>query len=268
MIEVAVAGVALRGPGLEGWEAARPVLSGEAAYEARELVLPPPAVLAPTERRRTGPVVRLALLVAQEASAMAGVPPGSLRCVFGSSNGDGVVVCAILEALAAEGDPAGGYVSPTQFHNSVHNAAAGYWSIGTGSAQPATVLGCHDSTFAASLLKAAAEVHAEGEPVLLCLYDVPIPEPLGRLRPTGAPFGAGLVLAPPGAGGLCRLRVGYDPAPPDPGAGLPRDPALHALARGNPAARALRLLEALARGGAQEVQAPYLDGRLSVAVLP
>lgn len=266
MIEVGVLGVALRGPGLDGWEAARPVLAGAAPYEAREVVLPPPAVLAPTERRRTGPVVRLALLVAQEASAMAGAAPGSLRCVFGSANGDGIVVCAILEALAATGPEA--YVSPTQFHNSVHNAAAGYWSIGTGSAQPATVLGCHDSTFAASLLKAAAEVHAEGQPVLLCLYDVPLPEPLGRLRPTCAPFGAGLVLAPPGEGGMWRLRVGHDPAPPDPGADLPRDPALHPLARGNPAARALRLLEVLARGGADEVHVPYLDGRLTVAVLP
>lgn len=264
MIEAGIAGIALRGPGLDGWEAARRVLAGVVPYEAREVVLPPPAVLAPTERRRTGPVVRLALLVAQEASAMAGVPPGSIRGVFGSSNGDGIVVSAILETLAG----ADAHVSPTQFHNSVHNAAAGYWSIGTGSAQPATVLGCHDSTFAASLLKAVAEVHAEGEPVLLCLYDVPIPEPLGGVRPTCAPFGMGLVLVPPGADTAPRLRVRYDPAPPDPGADLPRDPALHPLAHGNPAARALPLLEALARGEAAEVQAPYLDGRLTIAVLP
>ena len=49
-------------------------------------------------------------------------------------------------------------VSPTQFHNSVHNTAAGYWSIATGSQQPTTCLACHDATAAAALLKAMAEV--------------------------------------------------------------------------------------------------------------
>ena len=84
-------------------------------------------------------------------------PRGPCAAVFGSSNGDAVVVHDILEALASADRP----VSPTQFHNSVHNAAAGYWTIATGSHQPATCLGCHDHTLAASLLKAVAEVEAE-----------------------------------------------------------------------------------------------------------
>ena len=132
------------GPGLEGWAASRPVLAGAMPYEPRLSPPPVPTILAPTERRRTGPVVRLALAVAQEAAqgaaSSSGLPPGSLRSVFGSSNGNGVVVGGILEALAAaqEGERV---VSPTAFHNSVHNAAAGYWSIATAGQQPATCLG-------------------------------------------------------------------------------------------------------------------------------
>ena len=63
------------------------------------------------------------------AAEASGLPYTTLRPVFASGNGDGITVGAILEMLTKPD----GFVSPTQFHNSVHNAAAGYWSIGTGS---------------------------------------------------------------------------------------------------------------------------------------
>ena len=248
------------GPGLEGWAASRAVLAGEAPYLPAPAPAPPPTILPPTERRRAGPVVRLALTVAQEAAAASGIPPGELRAVFGSSNGDGVVVGGILDALSG-GDDVARVVSPTQFHNSVHNAAAGYWSIANGSRQPATCLGAHDWTWAASLLKAVVEVAAERQPVLLCCYDHPLPSPLDVLRPTAAPFGAGLVLAPDGDGPVLRLALGEGGARPD-----TLGPALDALAAGNAAARALPLLAALARGGAGTHRLAYLDGHLVVEV--
>lgn len=223
-----------------------------------------PEILAPTERRRTGPVVRLALAVAREAAFSSGLPPGSLRSVFGSSNGDGAVVGGILEALAAARDDER-VVSPTAFHNSVHNAAAGYWSIATAGQQPATCLGAHDWTWAAALLKAVADVAADGEPVLLCCYDHPLPAPLAALRPTAWAFGAGLVLAPPGVGRpMATIRVGYDMAPPTPGGWMPRNTALHALAAGNAVAQSLRLLESLALAVSDRHAVPYLDGRLDI----
>ena len=104
----------------------------------------------------------MALLVAQEACEAAGMAPASLRAVFGSGNGDGAVVSGILETLSSA-DP---QVSPTAFHNSVHNAVAGYWTIGAGSAQPVTCLGGHNGTFAAALLKAMAEMRAAPWPML------------------------------------------------------------------------------------------------------
>ena len=216
MTHVSVAGVGLLGPGLPGWEASRAVLAGVAPWQPGEVVLPPPAILSATERRRTGPVARLALAVASEAAAASGLPAASLRPVFGSGNGDSVTVCAILDALVRSD----GLVSPTQFHNSVHNAAAGYWSIGTGSGRPATCLGCYDWTFGAALMKAVAECAAEREPVLLCLYDAPMPSPLDVKRPTTGLFGAAVVLAPDGRGprvGVSWVGGGCAPGfPPNP----------------------------------------------------
>ena len=112
-----------------------------------------------------------------------------------------------------------------------------------------------------------ADVAADGEAVLLCCYDHPLPTPLAALRPTAWAFGAGLVLAPLGVGSpAATVRVGYHATPPAPGAWAPRNPALHALAAGNPVAQSLRLLETLALGESDQHAVPYLDGRLDIAV--
>ncbi len=268
-LEASILGISVWGPGLEGWAASHPILAGNTPYLPRPSPAPPPAILPATERRRTGPVVRLALAVAHEAATASGLPPRSLRPVFGSSNGDGVVVGGILDALSTTSEER--IVSPTQFHNSVHNAAAGYWSIATASREPATCLGCHDFTWAASLLTAMADLSSGRRPVLLCCYDHPMPAPLDAKRRTGAAFALALVLGPP-APGSPSLAVAYhaDPAqaaqPHDPA--RPHDPALLLLAQGNPAARALPLLIALARREPSRIAVPYLNGSLQLQVQP
>src|SRR5690348_12842116 len=135
MTVAVVQGVSLWGPGLPGWADARSVLRGQDEYVVTEVPLPPSSLLAANERRRAGLATRLALFVAQQASETAGVAPGSIASAFATSNGDGAIVHTILETLAAD-QP----VSPTQFHNSVHNTAAGYWSIATGSQQATTCI--------------------------------------------------------------------------------------------------------------------------------
>ena len=209
---------------------------------------------------------------------MSGLEPGALRAVFGSANGEGTVMHAILESLAA----AEGHVSPTQFHNSVHNAAAGYWTIGTGSRQPATALSCHDGTVGMALLNAIIEMHVDRAPVLLCVYDLPLPEPLHAKRPVQHGFAAALVLAPPGefSLGIADLDVAFFPSLPfgregrDAGS-LPSPPRQDeasspspflALTSANPAARMLPLLELLARGQAGAVSFAALGGQIRVAV--
>ena len=56
-----------------------------------------------------------------------------------------------------------GTISPTQFHNSVHNAAAGYWHIAAGSAAPSLSVGGHDGAFAAGLLANRLVPQAEAQ---------------------------------------------------------------------------------------------------------
>ena len=136
-----VAGIGVLGPGLDGWPESRAVLAGERPYAPLPTVLPPPALLSATERRRTGRVVRLALAIAAEAVADAGAEAAQLRSVFTSSTGDGQNCHELCESLA-EAAPE---VSPTRFANSVHNAAAGYWSIATSAMRPSTVLCAFDA---------------------------------------------------------------------------------------------------------------------------
>lgn len=265
-LRAGIAGVSVWGPGLTGWAASRAILAGEQPYQPQDAPPPAPAWLPPNERRRIGPVVRLALTVAQQAVEASGLAANTLRGVFASANGDGPVLGAILDALTAAADGAGRVVSPTQFHTSVHNAAAGYWSIATGNPLPAVCLGCHDSTWAAGLLAAMVEVR-HGNPVLLCVYDHPMPARYAAKRPVLAPFGVGLVLTPSEAAAppLATLSVAYAAAA-SATAVAPDRPELRALAAGNPAGRALRLLESLALGCSGRCDAAYLEGALEVTL--
>ena len=79
-------------PGLQGWAASQPILAGVQEYVASEASPPLPTLLSATERRRTGLAARLALIIAQQASEMAGIAPGAIPSVFATSNGDGAVV--------------------------------------------------------------------------------------------------------------------------------------------------------------------------------
>ncbi|MGH7058023.1 MAG: beta-ketoacyl synthase chain length factor, partial [Acetobacteraceae bacterium] len=160
-------------------------------------------------------------------------------------------------------------LSPTEFHNSVHNAAAGYWSIGAHSSPPIACIACHDSTFPAALLKAMAQAAVERRAVLLCAYDLPIPGPLGAKRLTSCAFGAALVLSPAAENaGLGRITSEYGAVLADPEDGVPRLPALRPLFFTNAAARSLRLLEALARGEPDTFSLALLDGRIRIDVRP
>ena len=62
-----VSGIGVLGPGLASWPDAAEVLAGRRAYKPAPTVLPAPALLPPTERRRTGRAVKTALAVAWEA---------------------------------------------------------------------------------------------------------------------------------------------------------------------------------------------------------
>jgi hypothetical protein len=262
-----VQGVSLIGPGLAGWEASRAVLCGQAVAETAATAVPPLAVLPPAERRRVGAVVKLALAAGLQAAEAAGAEPAGLPTVFASAGGDGANCHAICETLASDDR----LISPTRFHNSVHNAASGYWGIATGAMAPSAIISAWDGSFAAGLLEAVVQLATPGETagsILLVAHDCPYPEPLHAARPMVDAFGTGLVLAA-GRGDDSLARISLEPCA-DAVTTL-ADAHLEAVRRGIPAARSLPLLAALAAPEvvARRVVLEYLDGlQLAVTVTP
>ncbi len=240
MIEIGITGIGLLGPGLADWAGGRALLRDPAAWQPQPTVVPPPQRLPPTERRRAGTVVKASIVVADQALAAGGADPQQLATVFTSSTGDPLNCHLLCEALAT----AERLVSPTRFTNSVHNAPAGYWHIATVSRRPSTSLAAHDASFEAGLLEAAVQCSASGEAVLLVACDLPYPEPLHAVRPVSDIFAVALLLAPQG-GRRLRLGLGAERAPT-----ACDNAALDAVRRTIPAARALPLLQALARDAA------------------
>ncbi|MES2099872.1 MAG: beta-ketoacyl synthase chain length factor [Pseudomonadota bacterium] len=254
-LRIWVQGVGLLGPGLSSWAASLDVLRGAQALASAPTVLPVPARLPPAERRRAGAAVKLALAVADEAVAQARLDPALLATVFTSSSGEGANCHALCETLATPAP----MVSPTRFTNSVHNAAAGCWHIAVGSRASSTSLCAFDGSFGAGLIEAATSVALSGAPMLLVASDSPYPEPLARTRPLPDHFGLALLLTPTetaqSIAGLSIELVGTDRS-----ASTCDDAALEGLRRVVPAAAALPLLVALARGGAPgTVVLDYLD---------
>ena len=248
-----VGGIGVLGPGLNNWPDAAAVLSGRQAYEPAPTVLPVPSLLPATERRRTGRVVKTALAVALEATSRAGVEPAQLASVFASSGGDGHNCHEICQALALETRE----ISPTRFANSVHNVAAGYWSIATGAKRASTVLCAFDASFSAGLLDALTQVAVDEESLLLIAYDTEYPDPMRSKRPIPDAFGAALVLTPHRkAGSLARIEASLGLGPCDPLA----DAQLESLRASIPAARCLPLLRQLATHGEGRAVLEYLDG--------
>jgi hypothetical protein len=177
-----------------------------------------------------------------------------MGAVFASSTGDGENVHAICEMLASNDR----LISPTRFHNSVHNAPSGYWGIATGSQRAADSLAAFDASFGAGVVEALSRLAAHpDEAVLVIAYDAPYPEPLNATRPIPDAFAVALALASINdatCGPTITLQTGGTEAD------VLADPQLEALRRAIPAARSLPLLRLLAREQRGEATLDYLEG--------
>lgn len=255
-------GIGLMAPGLADWDAAAPILRGEAPFVAQATVLPAPALLPPAERRRASRVVKLALGLGLQAAAHAQQDVATLATVFAASGADGHNCHALCEQLATDDRQ----ISPTRFHNSVHNAAAGYWGIATRSMAGCQVLCAFDGSFGAGLLDAAAQVLCERQPVLLIAYDSEYPQPLHAKRDTPDCAGVAMVLsAQRTARSVACLEISPGSVPPQ----VMAEPGLEQLRTQIPALRALPLLQQLAGGPPAAVCLDYLAAMpLMVEVQP
>jgi hypothetical protein len=257
-----ISGIGVLGPGFNNWPQTAAVLSGEQPYMPAPTVLPTPAMLPPAERRRTGRVVKLALALASEAISSADANLAEIPSVFSSSGSDGHICHEICQALALPTRE----VSPTRFSNSVHNVAAGYWSIATGSLAAANVLCAFDASFVAGLLEALTQATVDREAVLLVAYDTEYPPPLHAKRPLPDALGVAMVLTPertPSSTAGIELTLTDEPHD------KMTDTQLEALRIAIPAARSLPLLRLLAIGAPGRVILEYLDvSRAAVQIQP
>lgn len=251
-LQIYLDGIGLCGPAMTGWSNSVAQLAGSAPTVLTQTVLPPAEALPPAERRRVGVPIKLSMAIGFEAVRHAGVDAKDLAVVFSSTGGDCDNCHAILETLASDDRQ----LSPTRFHNSVHNAPSGYWGIATGSRAPSTSLCALDATFCAALLETAAQALGSDEPCLLLAYDTAYPDPLYALRPIPYPFGVAMLLRPQrSAASLARLDITLT----EETLSNCTDPILESLRTSVPAARSLPLLQLLARGENGRVVIDYLE---------
>jgi hypothetical protein len=159
-----------------------------------------PDLIAPRERRRAPQSVKLAVEVMGQACEMASVDPSAVATVFSSSMGDMQITDYLCKTLATTPEA----VSPTKFHNSVHNAATGYWSIATESHSPANAVSARAYSASMAFLEAAVQAVEENVPVLLITQEMAAPPLLHHACPSDQPFSAAMLLAPVG---YCESRI-------------------------------------------------------------
>ena len=238
-LRATVEGIGFWSHGLPSWRAAC-AYAADGTLPSDAPARPWPQLLAPNERRRAPETVAVALEVALAACHAAGRAPATLPSVFASMHGDLAITDYMCATLADQ--PA--TISPTRFHNSVHNAAAGYWTIGAGAVHSATAISAFDATFAQGLLEALMQLAAGDEAVLLVGYDGGSHGPLAKVSRSEGLLGAALVLSRTAREDRPQLRLSLA----DGEVAIATGPLTRRVAA-NASAPMLPLLDALASGG-------------------
>jgi hypothetical protein len=243
-----VNGAALWSQRLPGWERAKRILAGAEPAPQEPAPRPAPELLPPTERRRAPDTVSVAMEAALAACRSAKLPPSSVPCVFSSMHGD----LAITDYMCATMASTPALVSPTKFHNSVHNAAAGYWTIAAECTRPYTSLSAGEQSFGAGLLETCMQALSAQENVLLVAYDIDARGPLAPVASSKGLLSVGLIVSPqrgPDALASFDLEVVSG------GSLIPSRarPENAALVAGNSTESCLPFMEALALGGRHDI---------------
>jgi len=118
-------------------------------------------------RRRTSVATKMAFAAAERACKYAAIDPSTLPVIFTSALGEAAITDQLCHDIAKQNFP----LSPTKFHNSVHNTASGYWSIAVGSKHPAMAMAAYQDSFALALLEAWSQLHTVEKQVLLVCYE-------------------------------------------------------------------------------------------------
>ena len=241
MTELDIAGIGIWSPFFSNWQAFCDGMNdGQWQSEAQLR----PGLIPARELRRSPQSVKMAVEVLSQACGMVKLDPAAMAVVFSSSMGD-IQITDYLCRILAETP---GLVSPTRFHNSVHNATTGYWSIASQAHAPTNAVSAYAYTAPMALFEAAVQALEEEAPVLVVCQEMAAPEALHFACPSDQPFSMALLLTRPGyyAQAMASMRIDVHPGtvewPELPG-------SLKAWFEGNFGARLLPLIAAMASVG-------------------
>ena len=242
--------LSIAAPSLIGLEEALPVLKDKSPWQTSEFPKLAPQLLPANERRRMTNYIKLAIHVADEAN----LSDKALAAVFASSNGD----CQITDHICNSLSQTPKFISPTQFHNSVHNAPSGYWAIAAKSPAASTSISTGDSTFSSGLLEAVTQVLTQEYDVLFVGYDYPATPPLDKFVDVSEPFATAFVLSlekNENSYGSIKLEISSDNNKKS----SCNNSSLDSLQKSNPIAESLPLLETLCLKSSNTLYLPYLN---------
>lgn len=251
-----IAGIGAWGPGFNNWEELVTLLKNPSDEPLPEAVAPKPTVIPANERRRAPLPVKMAVETSSQACTHARISPQEAACVFGSGLGDTEITDYMCRVLTTELKQ----LSPTKFHNSVHNAAAGYWTISSDCMKAANSVAAYHFTAGISLLEALAHVATHEEPVLMTLFDTKAHKVYGEIFDCSHDFAASLLLVPSNPENVkqpsltATLNCGRGELP------TPSNQVLAGLYTENPSAKLLTLLELLSHEMGGETRLAVSDG--------
>jgi hypothetical protein len=178
IIDMYIQSIGIAGSFFNNWPHAKEIFNQQAPSISEHPDQYKTTILKPNEARRTSTAIKIALQSAEESLAQSSIQADQLFSVFVSSDGDPNILQAICQALATPDK----FVSPTQFHNSVHNAPAGYWSIGHQSTKGINSIACGDCSISGALLEAKSLLKSGEKAVLVVCFEVKSPNPLDSAR--------------------------------------------------------------------------------------
>lgn len=210
-MKVKLVGIGVSGPGFSNWPELQTLLKStqsDSDASSHQFTTPKPSVIPANERRRAPLPVKIAVEVSEQAIKQSGQSAEAFACVFGSGLGDTQITDYMCRALATEDK----LLSPTKFHNSVHNAAAGYWTISTDCMQAANSIAAYHDTVGMSLMEAAAQISTENIPVLVTVFDICAYSAYQAIFDCDQHFGAAVALAPADYNGayLAELSISIE----------------------------------------------------------
>lgn len=259
MTDIDIVGVGVWSEYFSNWDEFCSVLAGGASPQVAALK---PELIAAKERRRAPLFVKMAVEVMDQACRMGAREPSEVATVFASVYGDMQITDYMCHTL----DASPRTVSPTRFHNSVHNASIGYWAIATQSQRPANAISAYLHSASMALLEGAIQALEEDTPVLVCVQELASPATIKPIYDSEQPFSTALLLTPPAycAAPLASVRIGVSNQKYE----FPKSPEIPGVDwSSNLGARLVPLLAALATAGDVKMHLPITaSSSLSLAI--